>query len=486
MRNVHPEAFLRFDLLLYAFGVGSQTVIADNQCFLRTDSIAHGISKMRQTLFPISPSLFGWEPFPFAWLLVIWVLIVGIYLGYDFLRRGWSSDLQAGLIYSGIIGAVIVFGLPKIAEADGIPVRGYGLMMLIAVTSSVALAVHRARQVGLADEVIYSLAMWMILPGIIGARIFFVIEYQERFFGKGMTLYESLKKVASLQEGGLVVFGSLIGAVLGLLAFTRVYRLPLLPLIDVSVPSMALGQAIGRLGCFLNGCCFGGECDLPWQVTFPAASPPYLQQVEDHKFDPAGIRWKDSSQPGVLIVEQVLPQSAGFEAGLRDGMHVTKLSRTQGSETESLPRRFADGMVLDLTPISASQLLAASPPASRIQLIVSEQLNPIDWTVSTSERSLPIHPTQIYSAIDAALLCGFLLAWIPFRRHHGELLALTLILHSISRFLLEDIRTDELPVFGTGFSISQNISVGMFVIGVGLLLWINFGPKRQSLRVQRI
>src|SRR6478752_6044786 len=131
---------------------------------------------MLQTLFKISPSFYGWEPFPFAWLLGIWVLFAALYLGYDFLRRGWSSELQSGLVYAGIIGAVIVFGLPKIAEAGGIPVRGYGLMMLIAVTSSVALAIHRARQVGLADDVIYSLAMWMILPGILGARIFFVIE----------------------------------------------------------------------------------------------------------------------------------------------------------------------------------------------------------------------------------------------------------------------------------------------------------------------
>ncbi len=99
-------------------------------------------------------------------------------------------------------------------------------------------------------------------------------------------------KAISLQEGGLVVFGSLIGAVLGLLAFTRFYRLPLLPLIDVSVPSMALGQAIGRIGCFFNGCCFGGECDLRWAVTFPPESPPYHQQLEKGKLHLEGLSWQ--------------------------------------------------------------------------------------------------------------------------------------------------------------------------------------------------
>jgi phosphatidylglycerol:prolipoprotein diacylglycerol transferase len=122
----------------------------------------------------------------------------------------------------------------------------------------------------------------------------------------------------------------------------------------------------------------------------------------------------------------------------------------------------------------------------KLEATVSEKLEPLRWSVpALPERSLPIHPTQIYSAIDAFILCGFLWSWIPFRRHHGELLALTLILHAISRFLLEIIRIDESSVFGTPWSISQNISIGMMVIGVGLLVWINFGPQREQLRVLR-
>ncbi len=487
MSNVHPEAFLRFDLIRGAFGVGSKTSISDNQSFLRTDSIALGISAMYQTLFFIKQNLFNWEPFPFAWLLGIWVLFAALYLGYDFLRRGWNSDLQAGLLYAGIIGAVIVFGLPKIAEADGIPVRGYGLMMLIAVTSSVALAIHRARQVGLADEVIYSLAMWMILPGIIGARIFFVIEYSGRFFKKDMPIYESLIKVVSLQEGGLVVYGSLIGAVLGLLAFSRVYRLPLLPLTDVTVPSMALGQAIGRLGCFMNGCCFGGECDLPWSVTFPAESPPYHQQLEKGKLYLEGISWKASEDQDALLVEQVQKNSSAEKLGFAKDQHIVqvRLLDASGKELQRLPES-GKNSGKNLLAESIGQLMYQAPPNSQIEAVVSEKVEPVRWSVKPlPERSLPIHPTQIYSAIDAVLLCGFLLAWIPFRKHHGELLALTLVLHSISRFLLEHIRTDESPVWGTGLSISQNISVGMFLIGTGLLLGINFGSQHQSLRIQR-
>ncbi len=76
--------------------------------------------------------------------------------------------------------------------------------------------------------------------------------------------------------------------------------------------------------------------------------------------------------------------------------------------------------------------------------------------------------------VDALLLCFLLLAYEPYKRRDGELTALVLTLHPISRFLLEIIRVDESAVFGTGMSISQNISIGIFVGGVALwiyLLW---------------
>lgn len=443
---------------------------------------------MLQTLFYIPQTIGDWPFLGFGLLLGIWVAIAGIYLAFKFLRDGWNDDLQAGLLYSGVIAAVIAWGLPMIAEARGIPVRGYGLMMLIAVTSSVALAIHRARQVGLADDVIYSLAMWMILPGIIGARIFFVIEYRERFFAPGLSIGQSLVKAISLQEGGLVVFGSLIGAVLGLLAFTRVYRLPLLPLIDVSVPSMALGQAIGRIGCFFNGCCFGGECDLPWQVTFPPESPPYHQQLEKGKLHLAGVSWQPLKKEEVLLIDYVHPGSAAEKLGFARGQHLVQLRllSSAGDEVQRLPHSGRNGVQFSLAADIGS-LLNQTQPGMQLEATVSEKLEPLRWSVpALPERSLPIHPTQIYSAIDAFILCGFLWSWIPFRRRHGELLALTLILHSCSRFMLEKIRIDESEVFGTPWSISQNISIGMFVIGAAILAWIYFGPQREQMRVLRV
>jgi phosphatidylglycerol:prolipoprotein diacylglycerol transferase len=84
-------------------------------------------------------------------------------------------------------------------------------------------------------------------------------------------------------------------------------------------------------------------------------------------------------------------------------------------------------------------------------------------------RSRPVHPTQIYSAIDAGLLSWLLWSFFPFRTRDGQCIALLLTIHPITRFLLEVIRTDEPAVFGTGLSISQNISI--LLLACAAVLW---------------
>ena len=135
---------------------------------------------------------------------------------------------------------------------------------------------------GVDPEVILSLAFWMILPAIVGARVFYVTEYWFEHYWpvygeKGLAAL--LGAVVNVANGGLVIYGGFFGGVAGLLAFFRKYRVPLLATADLVAPSLMLGLAIGRIGCLLNGCCYGGPCDLPWAVTFPAGSPAYASQV---------------------------------------------------------------------------------------------------------------------------------------------------------------------------------------------------------------
>jgi phosphatidylglycerol:prolipoprotein diacylglycerol transferase len=97
--------------------------------------------------------------------------------------------------------------------------------------------------------------------------------------------------------------------------------------------------------------------------------------------------------------------------------------------------------------------------------------------VSPPERSWPVHPAQVYSAITAGVLGWFLWAYYPYRRRDGEVFALLLTIYPVSRFLEEIIRTDEPDVFGTGLSISQNISLGLAVVVVGLWLYLSKQPR---------
>jgi phosphatidylglycerol:prolipoprotein diacylglycerol transferase len=97
--------------------------------------------------------------------------------------------------------------------------------------------------------------------------------------------------------------------------------------------------------------------------------------------------------------------------------------------------------------------------------------------IALPDRSRPVHPTQLYSAIDGALLGWLLWSFFPYRRRDGEAIALLLTIHPITRFLLEIIRTDEPAVFGTGLTISQNVSLILLACGAGLWWYLSRQPR---------
>ena len=145
-------------------------------------------------------------------------------------------------------------------------------MLLLAAASGTWLAVVRGRRVGIDADTILALATEVFLWGLVGARLFYVIQYHEQFFAAGKPLRESLFDVVNISAGGLVVFGSLPTAAVAAWLFARRRGIDILTLADCAAPGMLVGLAIGRVGCFLNGCCYGGPCDLPWAVSFPAST----------------------------------------------------------------------------------------------------------------------------------------------------------------------------------------------------------------------
>ena len=125
---------------------------------------------------------FGLPVFGFGLLLAVWAVASAALLAWLVRRQGFNADTRSHAQVLAVLGAAIAWVLPLLCEPRGLPIRGYGMMMLLAVLSGMGLAVYRARRVGVDPEMIFALAFWMILPGILGARAVYVCEYWFRDF----------------------------------------------------------------------------------------------------------------------------------------------------------------------------------------------------------------------------------------------------------------------------------------------------------------
>jgi len=137
----------------------------------------------------------------------------------------------------------------------------YGVFVAIAFLSAVAFALREARRVGEDVNKVLDLCFYVLIAAIAGSRILYVLVNWPIFMGDPL-------EIVRIWHGGLVFYGGFIGAVITALWYIRRQRLPLLRTLDIFAPSIALGQFVGRMGCFFAGCCYGKMCDLPWAVTF--------------------------------------------------------------------------------------------------------------------------------------------------------------------------------------------------------------------------
>lgn len=169
----------------------------------------------------------------------------------------------------------ILFTIPLFG---GIPIFGYGTMLFLAFIGSTQLAAWRATREKLDPELLYDLALWVFIGGLVGARLFYVIQY----WGDRI---RTVGDIFRIWEGGIVLYGSIMGGTATFFFYRFLRPFPLRPLLDVVAPSLALGVALGRFGCFLNGCCYGDFCDLPVGVAFPMNSPPWKAQVLSNLLD---------------------------------------------------------------------------------------------------------------------------------------------------------------------------------------------------------
>ena len=156
---------------------------------------------------------------------------------------------------------------PILLSLGPVHLYSYGVLVALGVLSAVLLLRANAGQISINPEVVVDLAITTVVSGFVGARIFYVIQFWDYFRTSPLDMLK-------IWEGGIVLYGGLIGGLLGFAIFIRLKRLPFLALLDLFVPGMALAQGFGRIGCFFNGCCYGKATKVPWAVSFPFLDHP--------------------------------------------------------------------------------------------------------------------------------------------------------------------------------------------------------------------
>ncbi|MBN8689172.1 MAG: prolipoprotein diacylglyceryl transferase [Armatimonadetes bacterium] len=143
---------------------------------------------------------------------------------------------------------------PILFNINGFELRSFGVMLMIGFLVGIAMASRRSERFGLKSSVVQDSAIWLIVAGIIGARVLFIVQEWPKFAGRPDQIFK-------IQMDGLTSFGGLLGGLLAILIVSKLKNFKPSQLFDTVGIPMLVAHAIGRVGCLLNGCCYGHACE---------------------------------------------------------------------------------------------------------------------------------------------------------------------------------------------------------------------------------
>ena len=365
-------------------------------------------------------------------------------------------------------------------------IKSYGVMMMIAFLTGIWLSCRRAYKSQANPDIVLNIGFIALIFGVVGARMMFVLHYwSERFANQP----NPILAVFDIRAGGLEFWGGPLLVIPAVMVYLRYFaKASVRWYLDITMPALAWGLAITRIGCFLNGCCWGSLCvdehdpahqkaGLPWAVRFPYGSGPMVQQ----------FKFGQLTLPKELITvmntgeSNPLPQEY-IDARLKGGEgKLEPLQKAAAAASKALAEAQAKGAdAATLEPLNRKKEEAATAlrqyKGQTGIALVDEQCRKYDLTVEELDqlagyyRSKPVHPAQLYETITAFIICWILSRLFYYRERHGIIGAWFLILYSVARFLLELIRQDN-PLDVGGLTISQAISICTFAAGL-LWMWV--------------
>ncbi len=358
--------------------------------------------------------------------------------------------------------------LPTCIQQAG-DVKSYGVMMMIAFLSGIWLACRRAYRSQADPDVVLNAGFISLIFGVAGARLMFVLHYWDTKFANQPS---PIGAIFNLSNGGLEFWGGPLLVIPAGIIYLRFFaKTSVRWYLDICLPSLAWGLAITRIGCFLNGCCWGAVCldqhdeyrqaaAVPWAVTFPYGSPAMRQQFD----------FGQLTLPKELVYTWPSGEAMPFPTNLLE-MAVEDHGAARAA-VEKARKEKHEGAVDAILKYKQSQIARVEAHASQYGLTVPEL-----YMLAEQYRSKPVHPSQLYAVVNAFLIAWVLSTIFYYRKRHGVVLGYFLILYSISRLLLESIRADNpLDTFG-GVTISQGISLVTMAAGILWLLLMYRLPK---------
>ncbi|MFH1202645.1 MAG: prolipoprotein diacylglyceryl transferase [Candidatus Omnitrophota bacterium] len=149
---------------------------------------------------------------------------------------------------------------PVLLKIGPLTIYSYGLMLALAFFAATYLASRAARIKGISPDLITDFCFWVLISGIVGARLFYVLLNLDYYFDNPL-------EIIMLSHGGLAWYGGLVFAIGTGIFYLKIHKQNFALILDLIIPYVALGEAMGRIGCLLNGCCYGKAAS--WGLYFP-------------------------------------------------------------------------------------------------------------------------------------------------------------------------------------------------------------------------